>query len=537
MKTFKAILACTAVLLHFRATASFERHDEIVDARAGGVVLLQARHAPHKTGKSTSLVTELSQNEHKAVLGNEKYLLLMVGVTLALVLVATCLASSWSEKDVAVEGVPPAYQSPTEERQQRRTSVFSPFWRSVLLIVKSTVGAGVLTLPFAFSHAGWLVGSCLTVVIAILMLGTIHVLSATVEATGAINYGDMVCMALGKNSQVFVEIAIVLYQLVLCGACLVIIGDSFSSSSSSMLHSASIWTDFRTSWRIALLIIGSTIALPLSAYYRRIARLDGLAMFGFVMVSCMVCSIIHQYLTWDGRAPSGGPVRMSGSFNGMGAAIPMIVFAFNCHPQTPRIYRELRQVDKHSSWTLVTTCAYTIIASMYVSVGVIGYMLFGNNVKSDVVSEPTLSSAFWHFLVGSQAVIAYLLNHFPLREALYDLLCMMCWMPGVRDDEMASNDQVAKSFREKDGAIPVGQSFQLAAVIFVATTAMALYIQNLKVFSPLLGFLGSVICFICPAACLWCLHPGSIWHRLGAIVFALCGTFVLGVYLLLALSG
>lgn len=227
---------------------------------------------------------------------------------------------------------------------------------------------------------------------------------------------------------------------------------------------------------------------------------------------------------------------MSGSPRSIIAAIPIIVFAFNCHAQTPRIYRELRQADKQTRWSTMTLCAYTICTSMYISVGVIGYILFGTRVKSDVVNEPMLSSSFWHLLVGSQAVIAYLLNHFPLREAAYDLLCMACSILfGYQNLQRASLDQTTKAFRENDGAIPLRNGVLLAVIIFVTTAALALYIQNLSVFAPLLGTLGAMICFICPAACLWQLHPTSRWHRLGAVVFSFCGMFVLGAYFLLSL--
>jgi len=294
-----------------------------------------------------------------------------------------------------------------------------------------------------------------------------------------------------------------------------------------------MYTSIETSWRVALLFIGTTVALPLT-YFRRIARLDLLATLGVAMVACIAAIVVRQYCKWDGTAPNGGPVRMGGSPMDIGAVVPIIVFAFNCHVQTPRIYRELRQATNQTRWSNVALCAYAFCTLMYIVVGVMGYMMFGNKVKADVVAEPTLKSPFWRFLVGSQAVVAYLVNHFPLREALYDLLCMASWMPMLHVPKAASQDDHI-IFRESDGAIPLMPSILLAVIIYLTAAMMALYVENLTVFAPLLGTLGAMLSFVCPAACLWHLHDG-LCHRLSAVFFALCGIFVFCVYLLLPLG-
>lgn len=572
MNACEAIFACVIVLLQFPLlAASFQRSHRRIGERA----LIQTSQVLWKTGNTThskihetALVTGDTDRDKSGDTDQDKASLrpygrsggLLCGLLLVVVGIPACVLHLQSEKTSArsiPHEEPPNLgrrnsgsqlsddwtrsYSQTDIGSKNNTSVFSPFWRSVLLLVKTTIGAGVLTLPFAFSQAGWLMGSCLTVLVAILMLGTIHVLSATTERTGAINYGEMIRLALGKRWQVFVEICIILSQLVVCAACLVIIGDSFTPTSRSVLHHLSISDEFRTSWQVAVLVIGSTIALPLASFFRHIARLDALALFGVVMIVCIAGSVVQHYIQWDGTPPPGGPVRMSGSPHNIGAVIPIIVFAYNCHAQTPRIYREFRQVEKQAGWSSVTFCACSITTSIYIAVGVMGYMLFGNGVKPDVITEPLFKkeSPFLNFLVGSQAVIAYLLNHFPLREALYDLLCMAGCMHRVHAPEhtrLTSFDQSTKTFRENDGAIPVARSVVLAVIIFATTAGLSLYMQNLRVFAPLLGTIGSMVCFVCPAACLWHLYPRSTWHRSGAVVFALCGLFVLGAYIWLPLA-
>lgn len=74
------------------------------------------------------------------------------------------------------------------------------------------MGAGVLSLPFAFRAAGW--AGCLiaTLVVAAIETFTLYVLARYAEATGSATYSQLVRKMLGRKASLAMSIVLIIYS-------------------------------------------------------------------------------------------------------------------------------------------------------------------------------------------------------------------------------------------------------------------------------------------------------------------------------------
>lgn len=76
----------------------------------------------------------------------------------------------------------------------------------------AAVGAGVLSLPFAFRAAGW--AGCLlaTLAVAATEAFTLYVLARYAEVTGSATYSDLVRKMLGRKASAAMSIVLIIYS-------------------------------------------------------------------------------------------------------------------------------------------------------------------------------------------------------------------------------------------------------------------------------------------------------------------------------------
>lgn len=63
---------------------------------------------------------------------------------------------------------------------------------STVTMMNSAIGAGILTLPYAFRCTGWVAGLACIAAVAALMSFTLYILSRFAEHTGSKTYGALV---------------------------------------------------------------------------------------------------------------------------------------------------------------------------------------------------------------------------------------------------------------------------------------------------------------------------------------------------------
>lgn len=237
---------------------------------------------------------------------------------------------------------------------------------SVLNVVCTTVGVGILALPNALGNAGWF-GLVLIALIALFSAHTAKLLVACLHAhelagTGRryTSYEDVAEAAFGLGGR---RLVAVLQSVTLFGVCtvfVVLIGDNMSQLVTELtLHA----------W---ILIFGMSM-IPIS-WLKGIKEVSILAVLGVLTSFFVAGLVIVKGFQEQGNA-SSTPHYDFVVWRNVPRAFNLLVFSFGNHSVLPTIesaMKEPKKFDKVANWSFV------IIAVIYALVGAAGYAGFGD---------------------------------------------------------------------------------------------------------------------------------------------------------------
>lgn len=352
-------------------------------------------------------------------------------------------------------------------------------------------------MPHIFANCGPALAGALMGFMMVTMFVTLILLGHLTHVTGATNYGDMVSILMGASTQIATEIAILLFTVATCSAFLVVVAESFKLSLQWLLAQASVNVDVFTAWQLSV-VLGGLVVLPFSLK-RRLGHLDVLAMFGVAMVSLIVLVLVYKYCTQDRTTPPRGHIREVGSIKDLIGMMSAMAFAFQCHIQSPRIYREMKQDKSEQPWWTVVATGYGVCALMYVTTGVLGHLMFGNDVLPNIEGQLGVEV---QVLVGLQALVGYVINHFPARESFYELQHRAWFKSKTGLEAPILGDSRIAAPREEDGKMPRLPAYTLAVLIDLIAIVLALSLKDLSFAASVIGGpVGSLVIFIFPGIC------------------------------------
>ncbi|BDA50337.1 Putative sodium-coupled neutral amino acid transporter 7 [Coccomyxa sp. Obi] len=318
---------------------------------------------------------------------------------------------------------------------------------SVFTLCNSAIGAGVLSLPYAFRKSG-----CVGCLILCLVLGaceafTLYVLSKFAERYQAHTYSGLVRKALGRKLSASLSAILILYLWGSCIAYLVIIGDSFSPLIALGVGDESFLADRR----FVITTIGMLLILPM-CFPRELGALAWVSMAAVIgfMYTAIVIVIRGTEMVME-RGDLHDVKLFRWSFDAL-FAVPIVVFGFNCHANVVTIFTEL---DKKPALLIgalpadpaeyaalpgsfaprprshkmvgmlgVIISAITVIMLGYLMVGFSGYLAFPTSVEGNVLkSFPThdILMQVARGVIGAVVTGHYPLNHHPARLAMEHL--------------------------------------------------------------------------------------------------------------------
>lgn len=375
---------------------------------------------------------------------------------------------------------------------------------SVFVLCNSAVGAGVLAMPLAYSRLGLLGGLTACAALGTAQGFTLYVLVKLAERFRAPSYASLLRRALGPRAGDALSAIIALYLTASCSAYCVIVADCFvplleSAGASKVVAS-----------RPAVICATSAFVLFPLCLPRRLgalARVSAGAVAGFAF--CVVAVVTRSIATIAARPQAA---RWDGVMKGARfdytafTALPLIVFALNCHPNIVSVFHELvehpdlfgvvpgsllagrgrrRHIVRASSDGAPTTprhprsprllgmiaviaAAFGIVLAGYIAVGVCGYAAHpttvgGNILNSFPDSDRVIQAA--RAVVGAVVVAHYPLNQFPARHAADDFGHHVLGLPRM--------NQVA--------------SAAFASFFVVATSAVALVVTDLSTILAAVG--------------------------------------------------
>ena len=389
---------------------------------------------------------------------------------------------------------------------------------STATLANCAVGAGVLATPFAVSKFGTIGGGALITCTALLAALTLIILvnaSSTLKST---SYQGVVRDAFGANASRGVAVTLVVYLFGSCVAYLIIIGDSYVRVIDAMgcehVDSSRAWWATRQC-AIAVAAVFFVAPLSLMREMRRLAPASAMALVSLAYTATAIVFKAMEKSDIDGSARATAWSMTSDSI----LAVPIVVFAFQCHIQVVAIYAELssnsvkhNSVDATSALDDLTSSAederdseHRRLRRMYVVIALavgacfIGYLCVGEfayiahpDVTSNVLDSYDKNDRVMMLatiFMACSAVASFPVNHHAARAALDDLLAdAFGWTHCA------------------PGHAPVMRHASQTLSFVALTSLVAFIVTDLgKVFELIGATCGSLVMFVIPAGLL--LHP------------------------------
>ncbi|XP_069724818.1 solute carrier family 38 member 8 [Phaenicophaeus curvirostris] len=407
---------------------------------------------------------------------------------------------------------------------------------AVFILLKSALGAGLLSFPWAFGRAGGAapallveLGSLVFLVSGLAVLGYAAALSAQPTYQGVIR---AVCgVAAGK----LCEVCFLLNLFMISVALLRVVGDQLEKLCDSLYSNGTLsgsllplpwYADQRFTLSALCVLVIFPLSVPREIGFQKYSSILG------TLAACYltVVVVLKYYLQAESLSLSKPPQpSRTSSWASVFSVIPTICFGFQCHEACVAIYSSMRN-QSFSHWVTVSVLSMLICLLIYSLTGVYGYLTFGEAVASDVLmsypgNDPVVIVA--RVLFGVSIITIYPIVVLLGRSVVRDM-----WVTPKRGA----------------ASVPEGherRSRVALTVTWMATTlAIALFVPDIGKVIELIGGISAFFIFIFPGLCLVCMSgTRALGPRTKAALIAwgvlsvLSGTFVCGQSAALAVLG
>ncbi|XP_040501974.1 putative sodium-coupled neutral amino acid transporter 8 [Gallus gallus] len=404
---------------------------------------------------------------------------------------------------------------------------------AVFIMLKSALGAGLLSFPWAFNKAGGAVpailvelGSLVFLVSGLAVLGYAAALSAQPTYQGVVR---AVC---GPAAGRLCELCFLLNLFMIAVALLRVVGDQLEKLCDSLyppgaLSEGSPWY---VDQRFTLPALCALVIFPLSVP-REIGFQKYSSILGTLAACYLMLVIVLKYHLQGGSLgllQATRPPRAS-SWTSMFSVIPTICFGFQCHEACVAIYSSMRN-QSFSHWVAVSVLSMLICLFIYSLTGLYGYLTFGEDVAPDVLmsypgNDPVVITA--RLLFGVSIVTIYPIVVLLGRSVVQDLWAHPKFKAVLVSERHERQSRVA-----------------LTISWMAATLAIALFVPDIGKVIELIGGISAFFIFIFPGMCLLCMTgtqaigaPKKAVLITWGVLSVLGGTFVCGQSAALAVMG
>ncbi|XP_048540095.1 amino acid transporter AVT1I-like [Triticum urartu] len=334
--------------------------------------------------------------------------------------------------------------------------------------VNALSGVGILSIPYALSQGGWLSVLMFTT-IAIICFYTGILLQRCIDSSSLVKtYPDIGELAFGRKGRIIVAIFMYLELYLVAIDFMILEGDNLEKLFPSVdFHVAGL----KIGGKQGFVLIFSLLVLP-TTWFRSLSALAYVSVGGIVASVILIAAVI-----WVG-AFDGVGFHERGvlvHWAGIPTAMSLYSFCFSGHAVFPMIYTGM---SNRKMFPTVLLLCFIICTLSYGLMGVVGYLMYGESLKSQVtlnLPSRNLSSsiAIYTTLINPFTKFALLVT--PIAEAIEDTL------------HVGKNKAVSVSIRTS---------------LVVSTTIVALVVPYFAYAVALTGsFLSGTATMLLPCAC------------------------------------
>ncbi|KAF2398081.1 vacuolar amino acid transporter-like protein 6 [Trichodelitschia bisporula] len=387
---------------------------------------------------------------------------------------------------------------------------------SVINLVNTIVGAGVLAMPRALSQMGIPLG------IFLIIWSGITAGFGLYLQTQCARYLDRGTASFFALSQLTYPNAAVIFDTAIAIKCfgvgvsyLIIIGDLMPGVVLGFNEHAgqTAYLVDRHFWITAFMLI----VIPLS-FLRRLDSLKYTSVVALVAISYLVILVLAHFIKGDTLHDRGtisfkwaGPVPALASF-------PVMVFAYTCHQNMFSILNEINN-NSHYRTTSVVFASIGSACATYILVAVTGYLSYGSNVQGNIVGmyPPAIPSTIGRAAIVILVMFSYPLQAHPCRASIDAILR---WRPLRKNTRITESSPTRNALLLAPGksAPPEMSDARFAiitSVIIIMSYIVAMTVSSLEMVLAYVGSTGSTsISFILPGLFYYKISsPDSVHHQ------------------------
>uniref|UniRef100_A0A8C8IB22 Amino acid transporter transmembrane domain-containing protein n=1 Tax=Oncorhynchus tshawytscha TaxID=74940 RepID=A0A8C8IB22_ONCTS len=318
-----------------------------------------------------------------------------------------------AERDEFLPGKSPGIKAPQFTDFEGKTS----FGMSIFNLSNAIMGSGILGLAYAMSNTGIVLFLILLLCIAILSAYSIHLLLRSAGVVGIRAYEQLGHRAFGQPGKVLAGSIITMHNIGAMSSYLFIVKSELPLVMQAFLGLKDNTGEWYLDGKYLIIIVSVIIVFPLSLM-RHLGYLGYTSGFS---LSCMVFFLISPGPR-SVCAVSPTPMVVMTAYT-----IPILAFAFVCHPEVLPIYTELRDATKKRMQTVANISILAMFV-MYGLTAIFGYLTFFGGVDSELLHtyikvdplDTLILCVRMAVLVAVTLTVPVVL--FPIRRALLQLL-------------------------------------------------------------------------------------------------------------------
>uniref|UniRef100_A0A4W5RGR6 Solute carrier family 38 member 3a n=1 Tax=Hucho hucho TaxID=62062 RepID=A0A4W5RGR6_9TELE len=263
------------------------------------------------------------------------------------------------------------------------------FGMSVFNLGNAIMGSGILGLSYAMANTGVVLFLVLLTVVAVLSSYSIHLLLKSSGIVGIRAYEQLGQRAFGTPGKMAAGIAITLQNIGAMSSYLYIVKYEFPLVIQAFLGVDNPSGEWYLNGNYLVIMVSISVILPL-ALMKQLGYLgytSGFSLTCMVFFLISVRTVIHSYSIDLNVVGAGATVSMVTSqsiFFQTAYTIPILAFAFVCHPEVLPIYTELKNPTKQRMQH-VSNISIVVMYTMYFLAALFGYLTFYGEVESELL--------------------------------------------------------------------------------------------------------------------------------------------------------
>ncbi|EDQ90898.1 uncharacterized protein MONBRDRAFT_1039, partial [Monosiga brevicollis MX1] len=373
------------------------------------------------------------------------------------------------------------------------------FFETNVNFLKGNIGAGFLSLPFAFAHAGYAGSIIYLLLIALIAVHCMHMLVKVKQhladqgSTGYLSYADV--RTIGRYGIYLVNFALLITQFGFCLVYILFIADHLNELDPAPLSlvlglSFGLPTPLASSISVpayALIVLPGAILLTWIRDFRTIAPTS------IVATLCLIFSFIVIFGVY------AIPPILYISLRCFVSQLPIFfgnsIFAFESIGLVLPMENSMAEPERFAT---VINIGMSVVVILYVSFGALGYMVFGDAVQGSITLNLPDTPIFDSVKIA-------------LCIALFQSIAIQ-FFPAINVLERAYMPVVERNVRSR---LQTPVQLGIRSIIMCICAGLAIGIPKLGLVISLIGSLGAaLLALIFPPL----MHMRTFWHEMGPVV-------------------